>query len=350
MADRVRMGLVGCGNIGQTHARAVAGIAGAELAAVCDADGARAEATAEAHGARHVFTDVGELLRSGTVDAITVCTPHPTHGDIVVAAAAAGVHVICEKPLAVEIGEANRMVAAAERGGIKFAGIFQRRFWPAAQRIRAAIDDGKLGRITHGECRVYIWRPESYFAKDAWRGKWATEGGGALMNQAVHAIDLLQWYLGPVVEVFGRWAKLRDGDYIDVEDTAVATLVCANGALATIQASTNYNPQFGFHVQVHGTSGATASVWEMPEGVEGIIDLWTVPGEEGTVHDRARDGEPRPGFPEFHRLQLAEFVQAIREDRDPAVTGAEAKKALEIILAIYESTRTGLPVWLPLAG
>jgi len=349
MAARVRVGVIGCGNIGKTHAKAFANIAGADLAACCDGDAARAEALAEVHGVPHVFTDVGELLRSGTVDAVTVCTPHPTHADIVVAAAAAGVHVICEKPLAVDIAEANRMVAAAERGGIKFAGIFQRRFWPAAQRIRKAIDDGKLGRITHGECRVYIWRPESYFAADAWRGKWATEGGGALMNQAVHAIDLLQWYLGPVTEVFGRWAKLRDGDYIDVEDTAVATLVCANGALATIQASTNYNPQFGFHVQVHGTSGATASVWEMPEGVEGITDIWTVPGEASAVHDRARDGDPRPGFPEFHRLQLEDFVQAIQEGRDPAVTGAEGKKALEIILAIYESTRTGLPVRLPLA-
>lgn len=146
------------------------------------------------------------------------------------------------------------------------------------------------------------------------------------MNQAVHAIDLLQWYLGPVTEVFGRWAKLRDGDYIDVEDTAVATLVCANGALATIQASTNYNPQFGYHVQVQGTSGAAASVWEMPEGVEGITDIWSVPGEESLVHDLARDGEPRPGFPEFHRLQLEDFVQAIQEDRDPAVTGAEAEE------------------------
>ena len=112
MADRVRIGVIGCGNIGKTHARAFAALAGADLAATCDADGARAEALAEAHGVRHVFTDVGELLRSGTVDAVTVCTPHPTHADVVVAAAAAGVHVICEKPLAVEIGEANRMVEA----------------------------------------------------------------------------------------------------------------------------------------------------------------------------------------------------------------------------------------------
>jgi predicted dehydrogenase len=350
MAERVRIGLIGCGKIGLTHARSITGIPSAEFAATCDADGARAEAMAEQFGVPRAFSDVGEMLRSGTVDAVTVCTPHPTHADVVVAAAAAGVHVICEKPLAVEIGEANRMVEAAERGGIHFAGIFQRRFWPAAQRIRTAIDDGKLGRITHGECRVYIWRPESYFAQDPWRGTWANEGGGALMNQAVHAIDLLQWYLGPVTEVFGRWAKLRDGDYIDVEDTAVATLVCANGALATIQASTNYNPQFGFHVQVHGTSGATASVWEMPEGVEGITDIWTVPGEDHLIHDRQRDGDPRPGFPEFHRLQLEDFVQAIQEGRPPAVSGAEAKKALEIILAIYESTRTGLPVKLPLAG
>jgi UDP-N-acetyl-2-amino-2-deoxyglucuronate dehydrogenase len=350
MSRKVRVGLVGCGKIAQTHAQALASLEEADFVACCDADEARARALAAQHGVPQVFADVGALFRSGAVEAVCVCTPHPSHGAIVVAAAEAGVHVLCEKPLTVDLGEANRMVEAAEKAGIKFGGIFQRRFWPAAQRIRRAIDDGKLGTVTLAECAVRIWRPESYFAQDAWRGKWATEGGGVLMNQAVHAIDLLQWYLGPVKEVFGRYNTFMHGAYIDVEDTAVATLVGTNGALATIQAATTYNPTFGFRVAVHGTSRATASVWEMPEGREGVNDVWNIPGEEGTQYVWQEGVEPPAGFPGFHILQIQDFLQAVRDDRAPAVTGAEAKKALEIILAIYESSRVGRVVQLPMAG
>lgn len=348
MAGQVRVGLIGCGKIAKTHAAALASLAEADFVACCDAEVGRATALAAEHGVPQVFSDVGALLRSGAVEAVCVCTPHPSHGAIVVAAAEAGVHVLCEKPLTINLAEANRMVEAAERAGITFGGIFQRRFWPAAQRIRAAIDGGKLGTVTLGECAVRIWRPESYFAQDAWRGQWATEGGGVLMNQAVHAIDLLQWYLGPIKEVFGRYNTFMHGAYIDVEDTAVATLVGVNGALATIQAASTYTPTFGFRVAVHGTSGATASVWEMPEGREGVNDVWNIPGEEAQQHDWQAAAAPGPGFPGFHVLQIQDFLQAVRDGRPPAVSGAEAKKALEIILAIYESSRSGRVVTLPM--
>ncbi len=348
MAGKVRVGLIGCGKIAKTHAAALASLAEADFVACCDAEADRATALAAEHGVPQVFSDVGALLRSGAVEAVCVCTPHPSHGAIVVAAAEAGVHVLCEKPLTISLDEANRMVEAAERAGITFGGIFQRRFWPAAQRIRAAIDGGKLGTVTLGECAVRIWRPESYFAQDAWRGQWATEGGGVLMNQAVHAIDLLQWYMGPIKEVFGRYNTFMHGAYIDVEDTAVATLVGVNGALATIQAASTYTPTFGFRVAVHGTSGATASVWEMPEGREGVNDVWNIPGEEAHQHDWQAAAAPGPGFPGFHVLQIQDFLQAVRDGRPPAVSGAEAKKALEIILAIYESSRSGRVVTLPM--
>ena len=348
MAAKVKIGLVGCGKIAQTHAAALASLEEAEFTACCDADEGRARELAGKYNVPHVFSDIDALFRSGTVEAVCVCTPHPTHGPIVVAAAEAGIHALCEKPLTVDLAEANRMVEAADRAGIAFGGIFQRRFWPAAQRIRSAIDAGKLGTVTLGECAVRIWRPESYFAQDAWRGKWATEGGGVLMNQAVHAIDLLQWYMGPIKEVFGRYSTFVHGAYIDVEDTAVATLVGTNGALATIQAASTYTPTFGFRVAVHGTSGATTSVWEMPEGTEGVNDVWNIPGEEAQQHDWQTDPQPGRGFPGFHYLQIQDFLQAIRDKRPPAVTGAEARKALEIILAIYESSRTGRVVTLPM--
>jgi len=350
VTGKVRTGIVGCGGIAKTHASALAALPQSEFTACCDVDEARARATAAQYHLPHVFTDVHALMRSGTVDMVCVCTPHPSHAAIVIAAAEAGVHVLCEKPLTIDLAEADRMIATTDRAGVKFGGIFQRRFWPAAQRIRRAIDDGKLGRITYGECQTRIWRPREYFARDAWRGKWATEGGGALMNQAVHAIDLFQWYMGPIVEIYGHYATLAHGDYIDVEDTVVATALCANGAMGTITATTSVNPNFGFKVAVHGDSGAYVSVWEQPESTEGIIDLWTVVGEEEhtDVFDPAR--VRRPGFPEFHQLQIEEFLQAILADRAPAVTGAESRKSLEIILAIYQSQRSGQPVRLPLTG
>ncbi|MDQ6905549.1 MAG: Gfo/Idh/MocA family oxidoreductase [Chloroflexota bacterium] len=348
-ADRLRMGIVGCGGIAKTHAKALASLPEALFAACCDIDESRAREMAEEYGVPNVFTDVHALMQSGTVDAVLVCTPHPSHALVVVAAAEAGVHVLCEKPITVDLVEADRMVDAAARAGIKFGGIFQRRFWPAAQRIRRAIDDGQLGRLTLGECQARIWRPRAYYARDAWRGKWATEGGGVLMNQAVHAIDLFQWYMGPVTEIYAHYDTLVHGDYIDVEDTVVATVRFAGGGMGFIEAATTINPNFGFKVAVHGDNGATASVWESPEGTEGVNDLWTVGGEIEHIDVFAADRETTPGFPAFHRMQIQEFVQAVLAGRDPAVTGEEARKALEIILAIYQSSRTGKPVSMPMA-
>jgi UDP-N-acetyl-2-amino-2-deoxyglucuronate dehydrogenase len=337
----VRVGLVGCGKIAAIHGGALVKLPEAEFVACCDVDETRARAMADAHGVPHVFSDVHALVGSGLVDAVLVCTPHPSHGAVVEAAAAAGVHVLCEKPISTELADADRMIAAAEEAGIIFGVIFQRRFWPAAQRIHEAIENGRLGNLTLAECSVRIWRPESYFASDPWRGKWATEGGGVLMNQAVHAIDHLQWFMGPVREISGRIATLRHGAYIDVEDTAVATLAFANGALGVLQAASTFEPDFGFRVAVHGDSGATVSVWEPREGEQGFNDVWTLPGEESLRADWERDERGGAGFPRFHELQIQDFLRAILEGRPPAVTGHDARNSLAIILAIYESSRTG---------
>jgi predicted dehydrogenase len=348
--EKVRTGLIGCGKIALIHAMALQTLAEAEFVACCDSDESRARAIAAKYGVPHVFTDADALLVSGLVDAVLVCTPHPSHGALVTAAAEAGVHVLCEKPLAISLAEADRMIEAARQAGITFGVIFQRRFWPAAQRIRGAIDAGRLGRPTLGECAVRIWRSPEYFASDPWRGTWASEGGGVLMNQAVHAIDQFQWFMGPAVEVTGRYATLRHGAYIDVEDTAVATVRFASGALGVIQAASTFQPDFGFRVAVHGDSGATVSVWERPEGEQGINDVWTLPGEEAFRAVWEWEEKGRPGFPLFHVLQIQDFLRALIEERAPAVTGEEARKSLEIILAIYYSSRTGQPVALPMAS
>ncbi len=348
MTRTVRTGLIGCGKIAEIHAQALHDIPEAEFVACCDTDEGRAKALAAKHGVPKIYTDVHEMLGSGDIEAVLVCAPHPVHATLVVAAAEAGVHVLCEKPISISLADADRMIAAADQAGVKFGVIFQRRFWPAARRIREAIDDGRLGQLTFGECSVRIGRSREYFASDPWRGTWANEGGGVLMNQAVHAIDQFQWFMGRAVEVVGRYATLRHGSYIDVEDTAVATVVFENGALGVIQAASTFDTNLGFRVAVHGDSGAAVSVWEYPEGRQGINDVWDIPEETGLRAVWERDEQGRPGFPEFHVLQIQDFLQAVRDDRAPAVTGADARRSLEIILAIYESSRTGLPVSLPM--
>ena len=349
MTRTVRTGLIGCGGIARSHVAALSALPTSELVACCDVDEGRAREFAGKHGVPRVYTDATEMLRSGAVEAVCVCTPHPIHGPLVVAAAEAGVHSLVEKPITIDLGVADRMIEATRKAGVRFGVIFQRRFWPASQRVRTAIDEGRLGTLTLGECVARLWRSPEYFGSAPWRGTWATEGGGALMNQAVHFVDLLQWYMGPAVEVFGRWATLRHSDVIDVEDTTVATVVFANGALGVIEAATTFSPPFGFRVAVHGTSGAAVGIEESPEGRQGVNDIWTVPGQETLREGWLEKDRAHPGFPSFHQLQIQDFLDAVLDGRDPAVTGEEARRSLEIILAIYRSQETRHPVSLPMA-
>jgi predicted dehydrogenase len=242
------------------------------------------------------------------------------------------------------------MIAAARDAGVKLGAIFQRRFFPAAQRMKAAIDAGRLGRVTSAQCIAHLSRDRAYFDSADWRGTWEFEGGGALMNQAIHMVDMLQWLVGTPVEVYGRAATLKHGDYIDVEDTAVATVEFDNGALAFLHAVTTLDPQLGFRVAVHGTSGHTVGLRELPELTQAVTDVWTFEGEEDQRAAWEREESGHPGFPAFHRLQLQDFARAVLDDREPAVTGAEARTSLEMIQAVYISQRTRQPVALPMSA
>lgn len=203
MSNDLRVGIVGCGAIASNHVSAYAAAEGAVVVGCCDIDITRAEAFADVQGI-NAATDSVEKLLELNLDIISVCTPHPTHESVVVAAAARGVHVLCEKPIAIDSESAQRMIDACANADVKLGVLFQRRFWPAARRIRAAIEDGTIGRPVLGHCSVLLHREHEYYSADAWRGMWATDGGGVLMTQAIHYIDLLQWFMGPVVEVTGR--------------------------------------------------------------------------------------------------------------------------------------------------
>lgn len=350
----LRVGIVGCGAISRNHLEAFAAADGAEVTVVCDIDPDRARRTAEEHGIPHAVSSVDDLLSIG-VDAISVCTPHPTHEAVVLAAAATGVHVLCEKPIAVDLDAARRMTAACDAAGVQLGVLFQRRFWPDARQMKADLVADRLGEPILGQCTVLLHREPSYYSATPWRGTWASDGGGVLMTQAVHYIDLLIWMLGDPVEVSGKIATFSHD--IEVEDTAVATVTFASGALATINATTAADTALGARVQVTASSGSTRAILEFPEGTDGRAVMTAEKGTVTTTPDypselvanadlRTINGALIP----HHTAQVADFVGAVRADRAPSVTGHDATRSLAVLLAVYESSRTGTPVRLDQAN
>ncbi len=352
----VRVGLIGCGKVGQIHAAALRGVAEAELAAVCDVSAERARAFAERYGARD-YTDVDAMLREAKVEAVVIGTPHPLHAAPAVRAAEAGAHVLVEKPLAATLADCDAMLAAADRAGVLLGVISQRRFYEPVRRMKDAIDAGKIGRPALGVFTMYSWREPAYYQSDPWRGKWDTEGGGVLVNQSPHQLDLLRWLLGPVAEVSGYWANVNHPG-VEVDDTAVAALRFRNGGLGAIVTSVAQKPGIYTKVHVHGTSGASVGV-ETDRGatfIAGVTavsepplnDVWTIPGEEHLLaafqaEDRARFAQV-DATTHYHGLQIRDFLTAVREGRPPLVTGEDGRAVVELFTAIYRSNREGRPV------
>mgnify|MGYP005819628811 CR=1 FL=1 len=360
--ERLRTALIGCGKVGLTHAAALSALPESEFVAVCDADPGRAGAFATRYGAR-AYTEVGAMLAGSDVQAVTIATPHPLHAGAAIAAAKAGVHVLVEKPMAVTLDDCDAMLEAARDAGVKLGVISQRRLYEPVRRVKAAIDTGKIGRPVLGVFQMYSWRDPAYYRSDPWRGRWDTEGGGVLVNQSPHQLDLLQWFLGEVEEVSGYWANLNHPG-IEIEDTAVAAIRFRGGGLGSIIASVSQRPGLFTKVHVHGSNGASVGV-ETDRGATFIAgvstiaepplnDVWTIPGEEGLLatfqaEDRARFTEIDAAT-YYHSLQIAEFLRAIREDRDPLVTGAEGRKVVALFDAIYRSQRERRPVAFPMSA
>lgn len=347
----VRVALVGCGKVAGIHAAALAELPEANFVAACDISTERAEAFAAKHGARP-FTDLGEMLREARPEAIIIGTPHPLHAEAAVRAAEAGVHVLVEKPLAASLADCDAMLSAAKKAGITLGCISQRRFYEPVQRIKRAIDAGKIGKPVLGVFIQYSWRDAAYYTSDPWRGKWDTEGGGVLVNQSPHQLDILLWLMGPVVEVSGYWANLNHPT-VEVDDTAVASLRFANGGVGSIITSLSQKPGIYTKVHIHGDNGASVGV-ETDRGATFIAgvsqiaeppltDLWTVPGEENQL--AAFQEADRIAFDSiratifYHKLQIADFLCAIREGRPPLVTGDAGRAVVELFSAIYQSSR-----------
>jgi UDP-N-acetyl-2-amino-2-deoxyglucuronate dehydrogenase len=358
--ERIRTALIGCGKVGHTHAQTLQSLPGSELVAVCDPVAQRAADFGHQYGARP-YADLSEMLDRERPDMVSICTPHPTHADVVVQCAARGVHALVEKPLAADLGSCDRAINAARRAGVKLGVISQRRLYPPVVRMRKAIDEGSIGTPVLAELTVLGWRDEAYYRLDPWRGRWDSEGGGVMVNQTPHQMDLLQWMMGPVDEIFGYWDNLNH-PYVEVEDTAVAVIRFKSGALGNVVLSNSQKPGLYGRLHIHGTNGASVGVQTeggspfiagVTEAVEPPInDLWTVPGQESLLAGwQAEDREfaaSHDVMTYYHRGQIADFVEAILADRPPMVDGEEGRKVVEIITAIYRAQRDGRPERFPL--
>jgi predicted dehydrogenase len=358
----IRTALIGCGKVGWIHAEALSTLPEARFVAVCDAHPERAAALAERYGVR-AHADMAALLRPGDVQAVTICTPHPLHAEPAIQAADAGVHVLVEKPMAARLDDCDAMIRAAQKAGIKLGVVSQRRWYEPVLRMRAAIDDGKIGTPVLGIVLMLSWRDRAYYQSDPWRGRWDTEGGGVLVNQAPHQLDILQWLMGAIDEVSGSWANFNH-PYVEVEDTALAMIRFRSGGLGSIVASLAQEPGLFTKVHIHGSTGASVGV-ETDRGATFVAgmsaitappqtDLWTIPGEEHLLAQLQAEDHARferiDATTHYHRLQIQDFLQAIRDDRPPRVTGADGRIVVEIFTAIYRSQRERRPIQLPLAA
>lgn len=352
----LRTGVVGAGKIGRIHAQILATHGKSNLVAICSRRAESANALAATHQIRG-FTSVVEMIEVAGVEALIVCTPHPTHAAVTVPALERGVHVLVEKPLAASLRDCDRMLAAARHSGAKLGVISQRRWLPAAQRVKHAVEAGKIGRPILGSVTLLGWRDEAYYQSDPWRGQWETEGGGVLVNQAPHQLDLLLWYMGEIEQVFGWWGNFNH-PYIEVEDTAVALVRFTSGAFGNIVASNSQNPGLYGKVHVHGDNGASVGV--QTDGGSMFIagtttmleppfnDVWTIPDEAAMLDawrsDDATAFQSVDPVSHYLSLQVEEFLEAIMAGRDPAVTGEDGRRVVELFSAIYKSQKMGAPV------
>jgi UDP-N-acetyl-2-amino-2-deoxyglucuronate dehydrogenase len=324
-SQQVRFAVVGCGGIAKSHFTGIEQTDAAVLVAVCDADPERAKEYGELYGVRS-YTEYTELLASDEVDVVCLCTPSGMHADQTIQAAHAGKHIVCEKPMAITLEDARRMMEVCEANRVKLATIFPRRMTPASIFAKRLIDEGRLGRLSLCSGYVKFYRDQAYYDRAGWRGTWAMDGGGAMMNQGIHTIDLLQWLAGPVESLRGYARSVLRR--IEVEDTAVVSLQYRSGALGAIEATTTAYHQPNHRIVIHGEYGTLI-----------LTD------DEITTLEVQGDPIEIPSFPSFslfpdgHTAQIRDMAQAIIEDRAPIVTGKDGIHSLEIILGSYESQK-----------
>lgn len=334
--------IVGTGSIADFHAKAIKDAQGARLVGVFSRTQEKAKAFAERENTV-AAESLESLLQSPEVDVVCVTTPSGAHLEVALAAFEHGKHVLCEKPLEITTERVDKMIAAAAKAGKHLGGIFQSRFSPAAQTIKQAIMAGRFGRLTLCSAYVKWWRDDNYYRNGVWRGTWKLDGGGALMNQSIHGVDLLQWLVGMPSEVAASFGAIAH-DFIEAEDTAAAVLKFPSGAMGVIEAATSCYPGFSRRIEICGSKGTAVladdaiTTWkfdeELPEDAE-IRERF----KAATSGSGASD--PRAISTVGHQRQVEDMVRAVRTGTPPFIPGNEGRNAVAVIEAIYRSARSG---------
>ncbi|WP_276954405.1 Gfo/Idh/MocA family protein [Enterocloster lavalensis] len=358
--EKLKTGIIGCGKVGDFHAKAFAALENSEFTAVCDNNIERARAFADRYGVK-AYDDIEAMIRECGLDVVSICTPHPLHANPAVIAADCGCNVLIEKPLASSLEDCDRIIEAGDRNHVTIGTMVQRRFYRPCMRIHQAIEDGKIGRPVLGMVTMLGWRDKNYYDSDPWRGSWKGEGGGVMVNQAPHQIDLLQWYMGEVDEIYGVWKNLNH-PYIEVEDTAVAVIKFKNGGVGNIVVSNSQNPALFGKVHIFGENGAGVGVQTdggamFVAGMSSITeapynDLWTVAGEENMLETWKKEDtdffNSVDSMYYYHREQIKDFVDAVQKGEKPLVDAREGRKTVEIFTGIYRATETNSVIKFPI--
>lgn len=346
-----KTGIIGCGKVAHLHAQALQNLENSQFTAVWSRSATSAQKFAQQYGVK-AYPLIREMVEKEKLDLVIICTPHPFHREPSNEALEAGAHVLVEKPLASSLQDCDSMIETAGLYGRKLGVISQRRWYEPVIRAKEAIDQGKLGVPVMGTINMLGWRDEAYYKADPWRGTWVEEGGGVLVNQAPHQLDLMLWFMGEIEEVYGAWRNLNH-PYIEVEDTALAIIRFKNGALGNILVSNSQKPGIYGKVHVHGKNGASVGVQTdggamFVAGMSNIQeppvnDLWTIPGEEQLLEewiriDTAHFNTIDPTVYYMER-QIEDFLKALDEDSDPLVTGMDGRRTVELFTAIYRSER-----------
>jgi UDP-N-acetyl-2-amino-2-deoxyglucuronate dehydrogenase len=326
-----RVGVIGAGNISATHVRALAGLNGVTLAGVYGPRLERAQAVADIGGSRG-YDSLDRLFEAESPDMVVVGTPSGLHGEHGGAAARRGIHVLVEKPLEITVARVDALIAQASTAGVTLGVVFQDRVKPGVRALKAAVDAEAFGSLSLIRAQVPWWRPAEYYRDSRWRGTWALDGGGALMNQGIHTVDLLLWLCGPVTRVSGK-AVTRCHD-IEVEDTAVAILEFANGAVGTLEATTCAHPGRPRRIEISGSTGtAVLDGDRFDSDGPGAAN----PAPQNVASPVVSDVSP-------HRDVIVDFIEAFRNHRPPACDGHDGRRSVQLIEAIYESSRRARPI------
>lgn len=343
----VGYGIIGCGNIGPVHAAAIAEVRGAKLIGVADVRLETAQKLAGQYGA-DAYDSYREMLKRDDIHAISLCVPSGLRAEIAVDCAKAGKHILSEKPLDVTTKRIDRIIKAADDAGVNLGCIFQSRFSEGAEAIRAALDQGRFGKVVLGDAYIKWYRSQEYYDSGAWRGTWKLDGGGALMNQGIHYVDLLQWLMGPVKSVYARTALVAH-ERLEVEDLATAIIEFESGAQGVIEASTAIWPGHPARIEIHGTDGSAAMEdgkvvsWDFNKSKPADKKIEAAMAGDSALGSGASD--PLSSLKiEGHRRQIADFTKAIQKGVKPAIEGREGRLAVALIEAIYKSAKTGKAV------